>query len=80
MGLKIDTEKCLIWDNDLFNMVIKTAVYVRVIGTRNTIFIEEGPLYCENGQEIHDATQKLRRKIYQRLNVAVEENRLMGGI
>lgn len=72
MGLQVSTEKCLIWDKQTTSMVTKTAVHVRVVGNRGTIYFETGPLYCETAQEIFEAVQKLKSQLFSELPISME--------
>jgi len=67
MGMKIDTQKVLIWDNDQCQMVTKTEVFARVVTNRGTVIMEQGPLYCCNGKEIFDAAKILNDRIISSL-------------
>jgi hypothetical protein len=67
MGIQIDTQKVILWDNDLHRMVPKTEVFVRVVTYKGAVMIEEGPLYCIDGKEVYDAT----RLLYNRLRCSL---------
>lgn len=68
MGLKVDTEKVMLWDNDASKMVIKTAVTVSLVGNKGSIYACEGPIICTNGADIFEAVQTLRSKLTAQLN------------
>lgn len=63
MGLKLDTEKVLIWDSDINKMVIKTEVTVSLVGNHGSIYAVKGPIYCTNAQEIYEANLMLRHRL-----------------
>lgn len=63
MGIRIDTQKMILWDNEQNCMVAKTEVFVRLISNKGTIMVEAGPLYCIDGKEIFEAT----RLLYERM-------------
>ena len=67
MGLQIDAVKSLVWDNISNQMQVKTKVSVSIVTNRGTILAEEGPLYCNNGQEVFEATMMLRNRIVTNL-------------
>jgi hypothetical protein len=63
MTWKIDTEKCLVWDNDENEMVIRNKVYVHIVSNLGTIFKSAGPLYVKTGQEMFLAVQQLKKSL-----------------
>lgn len=63
MGTRIDTQKVLLWDNEQSRIVTKTEVIVSLVTNKGTVIMESGPLYCEDGKEIFEAT----RLLYERL-------------
>ena len=64
MGIRIDTQKMILWDNELNCMVTKTEVFVRFISNKGTIMVEAGPLYCIDGKEIFEATRLLYERMF----------------
>lgn len=66
MGLKIHTEKCLVWDLMTEQMEVRTAVYARIVGNMGSILFEEGPLYCSTGKEITEAGNLLRERLVKK--------------
>ena len=67
MGLRINADRTLVWDNTSNQMQIKTMVTVSIVTNRGTVLAEEGPLFCDNGQEIFEATMMLRNRIVAHL-------------
>jgi len=67
MGLRIDTQKVLLWDNDQNMMVTKTEVFMRIVTNKGSIIKEEGPLYCTDGKEIFEATRILHSRMVSAL-------------
>lgn len=63
MGLRIDTQKVLLWDNEQSSIVVKTEVFVRMVSNKGTVMEEAGPLYCADGKEVFEAT----RSLYERM-------------
>ena len=63
MGIRIDTQKMILWDNEQNCMVTKTEVFVRLLFNKGTIMVEAGPLYCIDEKEIFEAT----RLLYERM-------------
>lgn len=63
MGIRIDTRKVILWDNDQCRIVPKTEVYVRVVTNKGTILTEEGPLYCIDGKEVYEASRLLHERL-----------------
>lgn len=67
MGLQIDTEKVLVWDNTQFKMVERTSVSVSIVGNKGTVYAVEGPLICETGYDICEAARILKERLLGRL-------------
>lgn len=63
MAYHIDAAKVLIWDNQSAQMEIKTEVLVYIKGNKGTVFAVEGPLYCNNAQEVFIAVQELKSRL-----------------
>ena len=63
MGLRVDTQKVLLWDNDQNMMVTKTEVFLRIVTNKGNIIKEEGPLYCTDGKEVFEATRLLHSRM-----------------
>jgi hypothetical protein len=76
MGIRVNAEKSLVWDFALDQMVTKTAVSVDVVGNKGTVYVSEGPIYCETGQEIFEATQLLKKRLINEL-VLNDQNRII---
>lgn len=62
----IETKKVLIWDSFKNTIVVKTEVWVQVKGNKGTVFFEEGPLFCESGQEIFQAVTQLKHALLKK--------------
>ena len=58
-----ETKRVMIWDKDQNKLVAKTEVWVQLVGNKGTVFVEEGPLYCENAHEILHAQQELKERM-----------------
>lgn len=67
MPLAIETDKALVWDNQRTKMVIKTRVFVRLVGSLGSIYLEEGPLYAATPQETIEAAQLLKSRLVRSL-------------
>ncbi len=76
MGIKVNVEKVLVWDYTIDNMVSRTAVSVDVVGNQGSVYASEGPIYCETGQEIFEATQILKNRLVTGL-VSSNQNRII---
>lgn len=63
MGIRINAVKSMVWNNETNQMVIKTAVSVDLVGNQGTVFASEGPIYCETGQEIFEASMILKQRL-----------------
>ena len=61
------TEKKWVWDNELNCLVQKVEVTVQVVGSAGSIFVEEGPLLVNNGQEIFEAVTILKGRLKDEL-------------
>lgn len=73
MGMRIDTEKVMVWDHEQNQMVVRTEVSVSVVGNKGTVFAYEGPLLCRTAQDIHEATHELKERLFRRLPTAPEQ-------
>lgn len=62
----IETQKIMIWDKFNNKMVVKTEVWVQVVGSQGTVFFEEGPIFCESGQEIFQAITLLKQTLIKK--------------
>jgi hypothetical protein len=51
MGLYVEKNKRWVWDNEESKLVLRTEVYVQLIGTHGTIFFNEGPIYCKTEED-----------------------------
>jgi hypothetical protein len=67
MPLAIEADKALIWDNQRNKMVVKTRVFVRLLGSRGSVYLEEGPLYAETPQETIEAARLLKSRLVRSL-------------
>lgn len=67
MSIKIETKRQLVWDKEQSKMVIKIMVYAQLIGNADTLFAEEGPLYCDTGKDVFDASQLLKDRLIKNL-------------
>lgn len=64
-----EINKVLLWDNETNCLVQKKEVWVQIVGNKDTVFFEEGPLYVENGQEILQAVQLLKDRLIKKNNI-----------
>lgn len=67
MGIKVHADKSLVWDNESNQMVMRTAVSVSIVGINGTVYAIEGPIYCQTGHDIFEATTLLKNRIIGRL-------------
>lgn len=67
MGIQVNVEPVLVWDQDCECMVNRKSIIARIVGNNGTVYVEEGPLYAETGQEIYEASEKLKRRMVDRL-------------
>jgi hypothetical protein len=63
MGIQVNAEKSLVWDKESNQIVPRTAVTVSVVGNHGTVYATEGPVYCQTGQEIFEATMMLKNRL-----------------
>lgn len=66
MGLKIDTEKVLKWNNDTNRMDVTVEVTVSIVTNQGTVLFEEGPMYCKTGQDVYLASELLKERLLKR--------------
>ena len=59
----IETKRVLVWDSYCNEMKPKTEVMVRLVGNKGSVFFEEGPLFCETGQDIYQAVCQLKSRL-----------------
>lgn len=67
MGIRVDVEPSLVWDNGTRKMVKRSAVTVHMVGNKGTIFASAGPMYAVTAAEVFEATQTLRSRLVAHL-------------
>jgi len=65
--INIDTQKVLIWSSVENKLIEKTEVYVQLVGTQGTVYMEEGPILVSTGSEMFEATQELRERLQRKI-------------
>lgn len=69
MGIRVDTEKVMLWDSDVSKMVVKTAVTVSLVGNKGSVYACKGPIFCADSAEIFEASQTLRARLTSHLDL-----------
>lgn len=67
MSFAIAADRALVWDNQQTKMVQKIRVAVSLVGNRDGVYREAGPLYVETAQEVFEAVQLLRTRLIKSL-------------
>lgn len=64
-------EKLLLWSDKENKLIEKKAVYVQLVGTCGSIFLEEGPILVSTGAELFEATQELRERLQNKVGKSI---------
>lgn len=67
MPVSIEADKTLVWDNQQTKMVVKTRVFVRLLGNKGSVYLEQGPLYVDTVQETMEAIHLLKTRLVHSL-------------
>lgn len=67
MSIRTVTEKVVLWDSGLNQLISKTEVTVELVTNKGTVLFEQGPLYCSSAQEILEASAILKDRLINSL-------------
>lgn len=70
--INLETEKKWVWDEEENQLVERTQIFVQLVGTAGSVFLEEGPLMVKDPKEIIEAFMLLRSRLQKKVADSID--------
>jgi hypothetical protein len=68
MGLKVNTDRVLTWDNEIKNLVPRIKISVSIVTNKGTVIGDSDSIYIRNMSEYHEVVDTLTLKCINNLS------------
>jgi len=68
MGLKVNTDRVLTWDNEIKNLVPRIKISVSIVTNKGTVIGDSDSIYIRNMSEYREAVDTLTLKCINNLS------------